>query len=544
MEAIVTYELKTAAVLAVFYLFYNILLTHETFHRVNRIVLLCSSIAAFVLPLCVITVTKEVAVPLHSAFSLPVDMTETHDASSVMLIPFTLYMAGVVVTAVIHLRSYLRAWRMIKRCDTHSKTANITIHQTDEPCAPFSLFNHIVINSADMQNGSKEIIIHEKAHVEARHSWDILIINIGLCMQWFNPAAWMLKRDLQTIHEYEADEAVLRSGTDAESYQLLLIKKAVGKRLHSVANSLNHSNLKKRITMMLSEKSSSRRMWKLAYVLPLVCGTMAAFAEERVVYIEQTPLSPDKVTKNIQISDTVKVYSSIGNDNVKVVGFSSEEEVDYFIDGKKATKEEFELIDPNNIAFINVNKNPNRIDITLKKKGNKAAGSENVRTENISVIKIDKTSDNNIVIHSSESHNGMVFSGDISENAEIYIDGIKSTTEEMNKLPADEIAFMEINKEAGELSGKISITTKNQLQQQMEIEAQKVEMEAKKVEMEARRIEMEAQKIEMEAQKVEMEARREEMEARKEEMEARREEMNARREEMEKRKEEMKARKK
>jgi beta-lactamase regulating signal transducer with metallopeptidase domain len=96
--------------------------------------------------------------------------------------------------------------------------------------------------------------------------------------QWFNPAAWLLRQELQNIHEYEADDTVLSQGINAKEYQLLIIKKAVGARLYSLANSLNHSSLKKRLTMMMKEKSHPWARLKYLYVLPLAAISMVAFA--------------------------------------------------------------------------------------------------------------------------------------------------------------------------------------------------------------------------------------------------------------------------
>ena len=104
----------------------------------------------------------------------------------------------------------------------------------------------------DLQEDNRAIVEHEQAHIRLRHSWDLLLAQACIVVQWFNPAAWLVKQELQNIHEYEADEAVLASGVNAKEYQLLLIKKAVGSRLYSLANSLNHSSLKKRITMSTS----------------------------------------------------------------------------------------------------------------------------------------------------------------------------------------------------------------------------------------------------------------------------------------------------
>ena len=141
---------------------------------------------------------------------------------------------------------------------------------------------YIVISEADLEENGREILIHETAHISNHHSVDLLVADLCIFFQWFNPASWLLKQELQNIHEYEADETVIKEGVDAKQYQLLLIKKAVGTRLYSMANSFNHSKLKKRITMMLKEKSNPWARLKYLYVLPLAAIAVTAFARPEI----------------------------------------------------------------------------------------------------------------------------------------------------------------------------------------------------------------------------------------------------------------------
>ena len=108
---------------------------------------------------------------------------------------------------------------------------------------------YIVISRKDLEENGREILIHELAHIHNRHSWDLLVADVCIFFQWFNPASWLLKQELQNIHEFEADETVIKEGVDAKQYQLLLIKKAVGTRLYSMANSFNHSKLEKNVSL-------------------------------------------------------------------------------------------------------------------------------------------------------------------------------------------------------------------------------------------------------------------------------------------------------
>lgn len=135
------------------------------------------------------------------------------------------------------------------RCESLDNGICLVVHR--RKLAPFSWMRYIVISETDLKESGRHILVHEMAHIHYRHSWDLLLTEACAWLQWFNPAIWLLKQELQNIHEYEADEEVLRQGINAKEYQMLLIKKAVGARLYSIANSFNHSSLKKRITMMI-----------------------------------------------------------------------------------------------------------------------------------------------------------------------------------------------------------------------------------------------------------------------------------------------------
>ncbi|MEG1406004.1 MAG: M56 family metallopeptidase, partial [Alistipes sp.] len=160
---------------------------------------------------------------------------------------------------------------------------NITLSRQSTPLTPFSWMRWIVMSDVDYAENGTTILAHERAHIACGHSIDLLVTDLLSCLQWFNPAMWLLRRELRAIHEYEADAAVLAAGADARAYQLLLIKKAVGGRWYSVANSLNHSNLKNRITMMLRKKSSRWAGAKAFLALPLLCIALGAFAQTTYV---------------------------------------------------------------------------------------------------------------------------------------------------------------------------------------------------------------------------------------------------------------------
>ena len=322
MTEFLIYQGKAAVALAVFYMFYRLLLSKETFHRFNRIVLLGTAALSFILPLCVITFKKVVVLPAMTASSETVvsEVTETvtmvPEASEpiwpiILCIIFGLGALTVLTNTVI---SIIGIRRIISSGSSQTLESGETLIITETDTAPFSWMKYIVISREDYESGYSQILTHEKAHIALRHSSDILFVDMITALQWFNPAIWMLKADLRALHEFEADDAVLRSGANIKEYQYLLIRKAVSKSGYSVANSFNHSTLKARITMMLNKKSSRMSAWKALYVIPLVGISLAATAETKVDY-QYEDQQPEAAADTLK-ARVVKVHNTPdGKDN-------------------------------------------------------------------------------------------------------------------------------------------------------------------------------------------------------------------------------------
>ena len=294
------YSLKVGACLALFYLFFKLLLSRETLHRFNRMVVLGTMLLSFALPLCVITVTREYPVPpeLFGLPDIPTAFAETGPAPeaepfSWELLVGCLYLTGVLAMLVATGLSVWRVMRLVRSGRREKLENGFVLVRLPQETTSFSWWRYIVISEADYAGCGREIITHETAHLRLHHSWDLLATDVAGCLQWFNPAMWLLRSELRAIHEYEADEAVLNSGADARQYQLLLIKKAAGGRWYSVANSFNHSKLKNRITMMLQKRSSRWAGAKALFVVPLAGLALGAFAE--TVYV---PVFEDKSKQN------------------------------------------------------------------------------------------------------------------------------------------------------------------------------------------------------------------------------------------------------
>ena len=321
MGTFFVYILKTSICLTGFYLFYRLLLSKETFHRFNRVALLGILLLSLLIPFCEITVPKESEVQqtlltieqiLTLADHVPQTEVEVLPSSIPLWLPVLLciYLLGILFFLGRNLYSLSHMLRLLHGGRQEKLEKGITLIIHDKNIAPFSWMKYVVISEKDLQENGKEILIHEMAHVHNRHSIDLLISDICIIFQWFNPTSWLLKQELQNIHEYEADETVIRQGVNAKQYQLLLIKKAVGTRLYSMANSFNHSKLKKRITMMLKEKSSPWARMKYLYVLPVAAITLTAFAHPEISN-ELNEISTIKVNDITSILDAKGVNNSL-----------------------------------------------------------------------------------------------------------------------------------------------------------------------------------------------------------------------------------------
>ncbi|MBP3778365.1 MAG: TonB family protein [Prevotella sp.] len=278
------YDAKVAVLIAVFYMFYRLLLSRETFHRVNRIVLMLTAVASFFLPFCVITMHETVTMPMpemHVEMGPLMAEVETPSVPLWQTLLPILFIIGMCATLGHTLLSMIRIILLIRKSEQHPQPDGVTVCVTGNAAlSPFSWMHYIVMNREDYETHDSAILAHERGHIRLHHSWDLILVDTLTALQWFNPAMWMLRSDLRAIHEYEADAAVLSQGINARQYQYLLITKAAGIGGYSLANGISHSTLKNRINMMLHTKSPRQRYLKLLALLPIVAVALAVNAEK------------------------------------------------------------------------------------------------------------------------------------------------------------------------------------------------------------------------------------------------------------------------
>ena len=355
------YILKSSVCLVLFYLFFRLLLSKETFHRFNRMALLGVLFFSLLIPCIEVTTRHQVEVQqavlsieqlllMAELEATPANVGAVQETPTISWVQIVLlvYLAGILFLACRNIYSLICLFRLIHSGKHEKLEKGVTLVVHNQEIAPFSWMKYIVISRKDLEENGREILIHEMAHIHHRHLVDLLVADICIFFQWFNPGAWLLKQELQNIHEYEADETVINEGVNAKEYQLLLIKKAVGTRLYSMANSFNHSKLKKRITMMLKEKSSPWARLKYLYVLPVAAIAVTAFARpevsetvEEISAVKVNDLTAIVETKVAESSGQLLPVQSVPKDSVNrkskvavqqmdelvVVGYASKDSV-------------------------------------------------------------------------------------------------------------------------------------------------------------------------------------------------------------------------
>lgn len=310
MISLLVYTLKSALVLTLLYLPYTLMLRKESFFRMNRVTLLTILMLALVLPLCdfpSLAIAEQPAVyDVHHRIMQIVQNAETSEPHSpvaalksfswLALIAF-IYMIGVAIAFVIRLWQLFRIGKQIRGgCLWKEKQGEATVYCHINDVAPFSWMRNIVISENDYQtDGSREILLHEKAHIFCRHSLDILLLTLVEILQWWNPIVYLLGSSLRDVHEYEADDHVLQQGISLHNYQNLLVKKALANTSYAFANNFNHSLIKKRLYMMNHPRSNPWLRSKVLYILPVTLVVLTAFATPK---LNETV---EKIVKEIKV---------------------------------------------------------------------------------------------------------------------------------------------------------------------------------------------------------------------------------------------------
>jgi beta-lactamase regulating signal transducer with metallopeptidase domain len=284
MHNLLIYMIESGICLLVFYLLYQVFLKKETYYRLNRAYLLFALSLSQLAPLLNISIAAGSSSQLMAYRIEPVVIgslspvnTELPGWTTGQYITLVYWMvqAMLLIRLLFNLSRILKIYRM--GSIREEKPFRLVLHPLDYP--PFSFFRNIFI-SRNHYSGSamEEIIEHEKAHVRQFHSLDILLAELLIIFQWFNPLVWIYKKIVTENHEFLADESVIHRGYSPESYQLRIIAQLFGIRSMPATHNFNQSIVQKRLKMMEKPKSSSIRKLKLLLVLPAALALFYVFA--------------------------------------------------------------------------------------------------------------------------------------------------------------------------------------------------------------------------------------------------------------------------
>ncbi len=342
----IPYILYASLILTACFIFYKLLLQKETFFYLNRFVLLSCMVLAFILPVIHVpqqlsfrkapvakTITSPVAITVNNTvkpqdknltetIAEPVQNKEAINFEKVMQWLMYLYWFGV---AIFGLNFLMQAALLLYKAYTRPviKDGPFRIVEITGDKAPCSFGNNIFINPEKYDwETYNQVLLHEKIHIEQKHTLDLLLAEIVLVFQWFNPFAWLWRKELESNLEFYTDNKLLtHDAVEKESYQLSLLKVAAPHFPLSLTTNYNQSLLKKRLLMMNAKKSNVHTIWKYFFLLPLMVLFVCLFNEPVVksqTSAEQKIANTPNVNHNHNIITQGKWFATIKGDKINI----------------------------------------------------------------------------------------------------------------------------------------------------------------------------------------------------------------------------------
>lgn len=360
---------KAALLTFVFVLMYRLLLRRETFHGLKRGALMLSLVLSYVLPMTVITVHRDArnspVVQTYQPFSAPINQiqpfspsveatsvapiitetenaaiqapTEKRDITHLLLVCLmAAYLAGLAVMLIIRIVSIWRVASIVRNGRTVERGEGWRIVVTDRDVSPFSWIGTIVLSQKDYAGIDTTVLKHEKAHIRHGHPLELMVVDFMSLFQWFNPAVWVLRRDLCLVHEQQADADVVKSLSDARPYQFMLLSQSQGGLAFNIVASFNGNGVESRIDMMNRKRSGRRQMLRFLYLPVVMCVSLTMSANvtyDKASAESETAVQPDSI-KGVNIFTTPMGEVPFGGVPTRTDG----KEFLYYLDGKRVDR--------------------------------------------------------------------------------------------------------------------------------------------------------------------------------------------------------------
>ncbi len=390
------YLIKASAILTIFYVFYKLLLQKETFFQSNRIYLILGIVASVILPLIIIPVYIEEITVVPNEFlivsSTPNIVTDEQSFDYVQLFMW-IYTTGVLFFISKFLFSLVSLCHLLIT-KPKQKIGEYYFINDLKNSSPFSFFKYIVYNETKFSDLERhQIIIHEKAHANQWHSFDVLLAHITQAVFWFNPIVWFYKKDIEQNLEFIADAISEKESPCAKGYQQLLLKTTVNKQQLLLTNNFYNSLIKKRIIMLHKNRSKNINQIKFTLIIPVLLVFVFSFNTKTIAQtkvVEETVETKPTPESNelTEVEETIEVNSSGATEEIvieEIVEVNPSVDVEKVIDVKENI--EAVIITKNTEDFSNIEKILAKNGVTLKVKNIKRNNSKE-----ITAIKIEASS--------------------------------------------------------------------------------------------------------------------------------------------------------
>ena len=296
------YLLKSAACMAIFLIFYKLLLERENMHVFKRFYLLLAIGASLAIPGVVFTeyvvvepvVYQEVQQPLVTDY-IYTTVPETSESYVLDVEPilWTLYFLGFAFFGFKFIKNLIQIVKRIRKNPKQKVVGSIRV-LLKENFPPHTFFKYIFLNKKRLESNEipKEVLLHEETHARQKHSFDVVFIELMQVVFWFNPLVYLFKKAIKLNHEFLADQAVLDNEVDQTTYQNTLLSylstDSEKKYQLKMANSINYSSIKKRFTVMKTRTSKKSVLLRTLIILPLIALLVLGFSQTELITVEET----------------------------------------------------------------------------------------------------------------------------------------------------------------------------------------------------------------------------------------------------------------
>jgi TonB family protein len=336
MDLLAKYLIQSSVSVMLFYMVYKLLFRGDTNFKLQRLYMVSSIIFVLVIPLIPARIAMAGGGGPYAYLleAITINSNEVQETIihhiSLFQVMMIVYLTGIMVFSA---RLMLQVARllMIIRKQGVSMVEGIRLVYINDNYTPFSFMGYIFLNPETENRKLGAMLAHERVHVNQVHSFDLLLLELLTIMQWFNPVVWLYRGSLKGIHEYLADDEVLKQGYDKLVYQGILLDQSMGIQVNDLTNNFNQSLLKRRFIMMTKTKAAgfARLKYYLALPVAMAVAVVLSLSMNTIVYGQSGADIPPPPSKSETGGQAVTVQSQ---KDTKPLGEGQEEQVFKVVD--------------------------------------------------------------------------------------------------------------------------------------------------------------------------------------------------------------------